>query len=235
MNGLKESVSQFLLEKSEKELENIAHNMNTLISYYRCALLEIETKFRVLDEQFSYTHERNPIESIKTRIKTMDSIFGKLRRKGIEMSIEAIEKNINDIAGIRVICSYIDDVYMLAKSIVRQDDVKLLKIKDYIRSPKPNGYRSLHLILEVPIFLHNEKRYIRVEVQLRTIAMETWANLEHNLRYKKGLDDEILDKISGELNKCAELSHALDIRMQEVKNIVENYEDDDEDDEVYYN
>ncbi len=235
MNGLKESVSQFLHEKSENEIETIKYNMNILISYYRCALLEIETKFRVLDEQFSYTYERNPIESIKTRIKSMESIFGKLRRKGLEMSIEAIEKNINDIAGIRVICSYIDDVYMLAKSIVRQDDVKLLRIKDYIRSPKPNGYRSLHLILEVPIFLHNEKRYIRVEVQLRTIAMETWANLEHNLRYKKGLDDELLDKISDELNKCAELSHALDIRMQDVKNIVENHEDDDDDDEVYNN
>ena len=158
-----------------------------LMSYYRCAIMEVETKFRVLDEQFSSRHERNPIDTIKTRLKSPESILEKLERRGYEKSISSIERNLNDVAGVRVICPFKDDIYMLADCLLQQDDVRLIVAKDYIKNPKPNGYRSLHLIIETPIFLQDGRRNMRVEVQLRTIAMEFWANLEHKLRYKKNL------------------------------------------------
>ncbi len=190
----------------------------TLISYYRCAIMEVETKFRVLNEQFSLGYDRNPIESIKSRVKSMESLYKKLMKKGLPMTVEAIEENIWDIAGIRVICSFQDEIYMLADCLLKQDDVKLIEMKDYIKNPKPNGYRSLHLIIEIPIYLHNEKRNMKVEVQLRTIAMDFWASLEHKLRYKKDLSPEQLAILSSELESCARISYDLDVRMQNVRN-----------------
>ena len=135
--------------------------------------------------------------------------------------MEAIEDNIFDVAGVRVICSFVDDIYMLADCLLRQDDITLIKRKDYIQNPKKNGYRSLHLIVEVPIFLQDEKRFMKVEVQLRTIAMEFWANLEHQLRYKKNLSPEILAKTEARLYECAELSALLDAHMQDIKDTIE--------------
>ena len=163
--------------------------MDQFFSYYRCAIMEIETKFNVLNEQFSLRYDRNPIESIKTRIKSMDSLIRKVRDKNIPLTLDAIEENIYDIAGVRVVCSFIDDIYTLADSLLSQDDIKLIRRKDYIQNPKPGGYRSLHLIVEVPIFLQDEKRPMKVEVQLRTIAMDFWASLEHKLRYKKNIPE----------------------------------------------
>jgi putative GTP pyrophosphokinase len=192
-----------------------------LMSYYRCALMAVETKFRVLDEEFSFLHERNPIDSIKTRIKDFESIGKKLRQRQLPISIESVEKNIHDVAGIRVICPFIDDIYMLADCLLRQDDVTLLERKDYIAQPKETGYRSLHLIIEIPIFLHDEKRRMKVEIQLRTIAMDFWANLEHRLRYKKDIDEEMVKKISAELSECAETSAALDVRMKSIRDGIE--------------
>jgi len=156
----------------------------TLMTYYRCAIMEIETKFRVLDQEFSLQYDRNPIESIKSRIKSRDSLIRKVRDRGIPLELSAIEENIGDIAGVRVICSFPEDIYMLADCLLSQSDITLIEKKDYIANPKPNGYRSLHLIVEVPIFLQNETRSMKVEVQLRTIAMDFWASLEHKLRYK---------------------------------------------------
>ena len=182
-----------------------------LMSYYKCAIREIETKFRVLDEEFSLLNDRNPINSIKTRLKSVPSIVEKLERKGIEISIPAIEKELNDIAGIRVICSFTEDVYKLAEALLRQDDITLIEKKDYIKNPKENGYRSLHLIVEVPIFLEKEKKKMKVEIQLRTIAMDCWASLEHQLRYKKGV--EFIEEMQRELLQCAQLSMELDERM----------------------
>lgn len=187
---------------------------DTLISYYRCAMMEIETKFKVLNEQFSLQYDRNPIESIKTRIKSTDSLIRKIRDKNIPITINSIEENINDIAGIRIICSFPKDIYTLADCLTQQDDITLIKKKDYVKNPKPNGYRSLHLIVSVPIFLRNEKRNVKVEVQLRTIAMDNWASLEHKLRYKKNLPPEQLRELSLDLNECAKLSVELDYRMQ---------------------
>ena len=158
-----------------------------MIRYYRCAIMEIETKFRVLDEEQSLNFDYNPIETIKTRIKSPESIYRKIRKKGLPISIENVENSISDIAGVRVICSFVDDIYRLADSFLKQDDITLIAVKDYIQNPKPSGYRSLHLIVSVPIFLQNEKRNMKVEVQLRTIAMDFWASLEHKIRYKKNL------------------------------------------------
>ena len=192
-----------------------------LMSRYRCAIMEVETKFRVLNEQFSLQHDRNPIESIKTRLKSPDSILEKLHRKNLPLTLASIENNLFDIAGIRVICSFVDDIYMLADCLTRQDDITLIEEKDYIRTPKENGYRSLHLIVEVPIFLQDEKRNMKVEVQLRTIAMEFWANLEHRLRYKKDLPEDVLAATENSLMECANISSMLDEKMQCIRNVVE--------------
>jgi putative GTP pyrophosphokinase len=222
----------FSLNLLKKEFEKLEDNLfgrlnkriepiQKLMSYYKCALLEVETKFKVLDEEFSFLHERNPIDSIKTRIKSFDSIRKKLRKNQLPLTINSME-HIHDIAGIRIICPFIGDIYMLADCLLGQDDIVLLEKKDYITQPKENGYRSLHLIIEIPIFLHNEKRQVKVEIQLRTIAMEFWANLEHRLRYKKDIDKNLANELSIELNKCAEMSAMLDLQMKNIHDRIEN-------------
>jgi len=218
---MRQKLENFLSGRTEEELVEMMNRTKTLMAYYRCAMYEIETKFRVLNEQFSLRHERNPIESIKTRIKSIESIQGKLERKNLPFTNEAVEENLNDIAGVRVICGFLEDIYLLADCLIQQDDVKLIKMKDYIKNPKPNGYRSLHLIVEIPIFLAEEKKYVRVEVQLRTIAMESWANLEHRLRYKKELDEDVLTETANELSECASISNLLDMKMQKIRDIIE--------------
>ena len=189
----------------------------SLMAYYRCAIMEIETKFKVLNEQFSLQYDRNPIESIKSRIKSIDGIIKKANKKGIPITMESIEKNIRDIAGIRVVCSFPEDIYMLADCLLRQDDVLLVERKDYIKNPKPSGYRSLHLIVEIPIFLQNEKRMMKVEVQLRTIAMDFWASVEHKLRYKKNIPDSEAELLAEELSKCAEQIATMDNKMEQIR------------------
>ena len=188
-----------------------------LMSYYECAIMEVETKFRVLNHELSLEYDNNPIESIKTRVKSYDSILKKTRRKNIPLNLQAIEENLKDIAGVRVICSFPDDIYKLAESFLKQDDITLIERKDYIKNPKPSGYRSLHLIVQVPIFLQNEKKMVNVEVQFRTIAMDFWASLDHKMRYKKELSDEEVEILQEELYDCAEQSAALDERMQRIR------------------
>lgn len=186
-----------------------------LMAYYRCAMMEIETKFNVLNEEYSLEYDRNPISSIKTRLKSLSSIMEKIKRRNIPTSFSSIEENLNDIAGVRVICSFVDDVYALADALLMQDDIELLIKKDYIANPKPNGYRSLHMIVAIPIFLAHEKRIMKVEIQFRTIAMDFWASLEHQLRYKK--DVEFTEEMTKDLLECAELSSNLDERMNNLK------------------
>lgn len=188
-----------------------------LMSYYECAIMEIETKFRVLNHELSLEYDNNPIESIKTRVKSYDSILKKIRRKNIPLNLQAIEENLKDIAVVRVICSFPDDIYKLAESFLKQDDITLIERKDYIKNPKPSGYRSLHLIVQVPIFLQNEKKMVNVEVQFRTIAMDFWASLDHKMRYKKELSDEEVEILQEELYDCAKQSAALDERMQRIR------------------
>jgi len=189
--------------------------LQRLMTYYRCAIMEIETKFKVLNEEYSLQHDRNPINSIRSRLKKFPSILEKMERKGYELSVDSIEENLNDVAGIRVICSFEEDVYTLAEALLRQDDITLIRKKDYIKEPKENGYRSLHLIVSVPIFLGNQKRIMKVEIQLRTIAMDCWASLEHQLRYKKNVKSS--REIEQELIECARLSFDLDERMDQLR------------------
>ena len=203
---------------NSSELKNWARDYampyKELMAYYRCAMMEVETKFNVLNEELSLLYDRNPIETIKARLKSPESIVDKAVRKNIPLTVDSIEKNLHDIAGLRIICSFPSDIYMLADALLRQDDVTLIERKDYIQNPKPNGYRSLHLIIETPIFLHNQTRMMKVEVQFRTIAMDWWASLEHKIRYKKDLKDD--DAIARELFSCAEMGAELDQRMERI-------------------
>ena len=189
-----------------------------LMMQYRCALMEVETKLNVLNAEF--TMKNNPFESIKSRIKTPKSILEKLQRKGFEISVKGIEENLADVAGIRVICSFPDDIYATAKMLTDQDDIRVIQVKDYIINPKPNGYRSLHLIVSVPIFLQDGKRNMTVEVQLRTIAMDFWASLEHKLRYKKDIPADKAKYLEDEMLACAQISADLDMRMQNVRDVI---------------
>ena len=203
------------LEKAQEFLEAFHKSM----AYYRCAMMEIETKFNVLNEEFSLRYERNPINGIKTRLKSIESIRKKLEKKELAMTMNSIEEGLFDVAGVRVVCSFPEDVYMLADALLAQDDITLLEMKDYIRNPKPNGYRSLHMIITVPIFLAQEKKIIKVEVQLRTIAMDCWASLEHQLRYKK--DFKFTEEMAADLFECAEMSAALDGKMDRLRKLVQ--------------
>ncbi len=181
---------------------------------YNCAMKEVKTKFEILNDELSTMHNRNPIEMIKSRIKSPESIIEKLYRKDFPISIESVLENVNDVAGIRVICSFIDDIYEVAHMFASQDDVRLIEIKDYIKNPKENGYRSYHMIVEVPVFFTNRKQYMRVEVQLRTIAMDFWASLEHKMRYKKDIANA--DEIFDELRLCADIIAKTDTKMQNI-------------------
>lgn len=195
--------------------------MDKLMAYYKCAIMEMETKFKVLNEQFSVQLSRNPIETIKSRLKKPEAIKGKLDKKGLPYTPEAVVEGVKDVAGVRVICSFTEDIYNLADCLLRQDDVELLYRKDYIQQPKESGYRSLHLIVRIPIYLQEEKRMMKVEVQLRTIAMDFWASLEHKLRYKKNISPEVIEELSSELGECAKLCASLDSRMEQLKNKME--------------
>ncbi|MDO4303230.1 MAG: GTP pyrophosphokinase family protein [Bacillota bacterium] len=226
---LKEKAERFLirLDDEPEMIMDEAKPYITLMTQYRCAIMEIETKLKVLDAEFSQEYKRNPFESIKSRLKSPISIADKLRRKGLAITVDNIEKHLNDVAGVRVICSFPDDIYRLADLLAGQDDIILLGKKDYIKNPKPNGYRSLHLILDIPIFLSNEKKHMKVEVQFRTIAMDFWASLEHKLKYKKDVENEA--EIVSRLKGCADSIEQLDFQMQEIRNEIDKNREWDED------
>lgn len=208
-------IYEYVNPQTLKWVKENSENMTNLMSYYKCAIMEVETKLNVLNEEFSLQHDRNPISTIKTRLKSILSITEKLERNNLSLTTENIEEYLNDVAGIRVICSFTDDVYIIANALLSQDDITLIRKKDYIAHPKENGYRSLHLLVNVPIFLQNEKKIMKVEVQLRTIAMDVWASLEHQLRYKK--DYNFTEEMAEELKKCADLSSELDYRMERIR------------------
>lgn len=197
-----------------------------LMNYYRCAIMEVETKLNVLNAEFSMQYDRNPIETIKTRLKSPISIYNKMQKKNIPLDSKSIEANIFDIAGIRVICSFVEDIYKIADYLMQQDDIRVIKIKDYIKNPKESGYRSLHVILEIPIFLSNQKRWTKVEVQFRTIAMDFWASVEHKLRYKKNIKNPEL--IADRLREYADIITHIDLGMQEIRGQIDTAETLDE-------
>lgn len=181
---------------------------------YESAIREVKTKLEILDSEFRTKYAYNPIHHIEDRLKSPESILEKIQRKGIPFNVESIRSNINDFAGVRVICNYIDDIYTVADFLTAQDDVTLLKRKDYISSPKPNGYRSLHLVIETPVYLSDKKELVHVEVQIRTIAMDFWASLEHELKYKT--DNEVSAELADRLKECAETIAATDLEMQHI-------------------
>ena len=213
----KEKIREFFEDKLKQISQPRINDFSRLMAYYKCAMMEIETKLNVLDVEFSLKHDRNPINDIKSRLKSFQSIKEKLERQNLPFTLSAIEDNLNDIAGVRVVCSFPDDVYMLAEALLQQDDINLVTKKDYIKNPKPNGYRSLHLIVTVPIFLAHEKKLMKVEIQLRTIAMDVWASLEHQLRYKKS--SVYTKEMADELLYCANLSAELDSRMDKLRDL----------------
>ena len=219
-NPLRHQIKSMTDAEAMRWLNDRSQQFIRLMAYYRCAMMEVETKFNVLNEEYSLQHDRNPISSIRSRIKAPQSIMEKLHRKGLPLSMESIEENLSDVAGIRVVCSFPEDVWTLAEAFLKQDDVTLIERKDYITHPKPSGYRSLHLIIAIPIFLADEKRSMKVEVQLRTIAMNCWASLEHQLRYKKERDFD--GQMAAELALCARLSAELDQRMDALRKAIEN-------------
>ena len=198
--------------------DELAHFRKEMM-FYECALLEIKTKLDVLDKELSMSNNRSPIESVKMRIKTPSSIYEKLTRKGIEFSVDAISANLEDVAGIRVVSLFIDDIYAIRDYLLKQDDIKVIQEKDYIKNPKDNGYRSLHLIIEIPIFLSNEKKQMHVEVQLRTIAMDFWASVEHHIKYKKNIKND--ETVTEEMKYAAELMNQLDKRMMQLGKIID--------------
>lgn len=201
-------------------------NLKRLYTYYRCAMMEVETKFHVLNEEFSLMEDRNPIETIKCRLKSLSSLMSKMDKKNLSMSVENIYENIFDVAGIRVICSFEDDVYEVCNALLKQDDITLIEMKDYIKEPKDNGYRSLHVIVSVPIFLAKEKMQIPVEIQFRTIAMDFWASLEHQIRYKKEIKNP--EVYAAPLKACADLSAALDSSMNSLRKEIASQQKDDD-------
>ena len=200
-------------------LINQAHEFQMAIMMYTCAIREVKTKLEVLNDELSLRNQRNPIEMIKSRVKRPVSIVEKLHRRGLPISTESMVQNLDDVAGIRVICSFVDDIYTVANMLVSQDDITVVTIKDYIRNPKPNGYRSYHLIIEIPVFFSETKKNMRVEVQIRTIAMDFWASLDHQLKYKKSMDNA--SEIGEELKQCADVIAQTDKRMLEIRQQIE--------------
>ena len=199
-------VPELFFEEAERFAEAMLYN--------KCAIKEIQTKLEILNDELSLKTKRNPIESISSRLKQPKSIIGKLRRNNWPITVDSLEEHLNDVAGGRVICSFIEDIYSVADMFVKQDDINVLIRKDYIKNPKDNGYRSLHLIVEVPIFLSEKVLKRRVEVQIRTIAMDFWASLEHQVKYKKGIPDA--DRIVQELADCASVIAETDKKMQDI-------------------
>ena len=215
--------SQWLNAISPADFINNNKNFDVLMMKYRCAIREIQTKLEVLDDEFSAVNKRNPISSIKSRVKSPASIYEKLRRRDLPFTEESIVRNLDDVAGIRVICPFISDIYAVANMLISQDDVEVMEVKDYIKNPKPNGYRSLHYVVIIPIYLSSGKEYMKVEVQIRTIAMNFWASLEHQMHYKQ-FGNEEMPEIVNELTVCADTIYNTDVHMQEIREEIHRLE-----------
>ena len=191
-----------------------------LMMMYNCAIREVRTKLDVLNDEMSVCSPHNPIEMIKSRVKKPKSIVEKLQRRGYPISVNSVLDNLHDVAGIRVICSFIDDIYKIAAILGSQDDVTVLEIKDYIKNPKPNGYRSYHMIVEIPVFFSDRKQHMKVEVQIRTIAMDFWASLEHQMKYKKDVPGS--EELVNRLSQIAERINQTDREMQEIREEIQS-------------
>ena len=203
-----------------EDLHSHARQFQEVMMMYTCAIREIKTRLEVLNDELTVRNKRNPIEMIKSRVKKPASIVEKLKRRGYAISIETMVHQLDDVAGIRVICPFLDDIYEVADMLVRQDDIRVIAIKDYIKNPKENGYRSYHMIIEIPVFFSEKKQYMRVEVQIRTIAMDFWASLDHQLKYKKEFENS--ESIERELKECAAVIAGTDAKMLDLRKRIEN-------------
>ncbi|MDE5899449.1 MAG: GTP pyrophosphokinase family protein [Treponemataceae bacterium] len=192
----------------------LAFEFQEIMMVYECAIKQVETKLEILNKEYKVTGRRNPIETIKSRIKSPESIANKLSKRGLPVTFQSMTENLHDIAGIRVICPYISDIYTIREILLNQPDITLLCEKDYIACPKDSGYRSLHLVIETPVYLSDTRQTVTVEVQLRTIAMDFWASLEHELHYKK--TESVPESIRRELYRCAETIAMTDREMEEI-------------------
>ena len=220
-NELEQSIVQVPdLVQIPEEIHEMAQKFQEAMMMYTGAIREVKTKLEVLNDELSVKNRRNPIEVIKSRVKKPKSIVEKLKRRGLPLTLESIVNNLDDVAGIRVICSFLDDIYEVADMLTRQDDVKLIAVKDYIKKPKENGYRSYHLIIEIPVFFSEKKQPMRVEVQIRTIAMDFWASLDHQLKYKKDFIDS--DDVERQLKESADVIANTDQQMLNIRQSIES-------------
>lgn len=209
MNGLSvpENISEFFSQVEE---------FKKSIMKYQCVIRKLQSKLEILNDELSIKKERNPIEMIKYRVKEPRSIVEKLKRRGYPITVEAMEDHLTDIAGIRVICGFIEDIYTVSEILREQDDIHILQIKDYIKNPKPNGYMSFHMIVETPVFFTRNKEPLCAEIQLRTMAMDFWASLEYQLKYKKNIENPEI--IASQLKDCAQIISSTDLKMQDILN-----------------
>ena len=229
LSEIQDTVAMAMMNTSRRIMTTVV-DFQELLMRYTCALKEIQTKLEVLNTEYNVRMQRNPIVSIHTRLKQSASIMEKMERLDIPFSLENVEKCLNDVAGVRVICSYLDDIYTLADALTKQDDVTLIRTKDYIRNPKGNGYRSLHLIVSIPVFFADSKRNMKVEVQIRTVAMDYWAELEHQLKYKQEVPNE--NEIATELKFCAEEMAQIDQKMLSIRKRIEECTEKPTEDEI---
>ena len=206
---------------TEHLFQDAAYYQKAMMRYH-CAILEMRTKLDVLSKDLAIRYRRNPIEFIESRLKKPSSIASKLRRNGYDVTVENMISNLSDIAGIRVLCAYIDDIYEIARMLARQQDVRIIHVKDYIKHPKDNGYRSYHMIVEIPVCFSDEVRPVRCEIQIRTIAMDFWATLDHDMQYKKEVEDA--EEIMRELKECADIIHMTDEKMMRLRERIHRIE-----------
>lgn len=207
------------IEEAIRRFNDGVDSWKTVILIYTAALKEIGTKLEILNEEFQHVHSYNPIEHIKSRIKAPDSIVKKLKRRGYESTVENMVKYVNDIAGVRVICSFTSDIYRIADMLASQSDINVISIKDYIKNPKESGYKSYHMIVTLPIFLSDGPVQTKVEIQIRTVAMDFWASLEHKINYK--FSDNVPEYIKRDLRSCAEMVSDLDAKMMDLNEQVQ--------------
>ena len=198
----------------------------TLMFLYNSALKEVTTKLEILNDEFKHVHKYNPIEYIKSRIKTPESIVKKLRNSGYDSTIENMISHVKDIAGIRIVCSFTSDIYRLAEMIGKQNDLTVVSVKDYIKHPKESGYKSYHMLVTVPIFLSDRVVNTKVEIQIRTIAMDFWASLEHKVYYK--FEGNAPEYISRDLRECAEIVANLDAKMLQLNEAIQETKEQQE-------
>lgn len=213
-----------------EQIRKLKQEFTRFMMSYKFAMDEVKTKIDILNQEFNYIHEYNPIEHVKTRLKTPESILKKVHRKGYELSLDSIKENIHDIAGIRIICSFVSDIYKISQMLAKQEDIQVIMYKDYIKNPKPNGYRSLHLVVKVPVFMSDRVENVSVEIQIRTIAMDFWASLEHKIYYK--YDKDVPEDLIRQLKEAAEAAAELDKKMENIhKQVLEfkNNQDYDND------